>query len=423
MKKSNYFAVLDIQRFADPNVQTTTTAAPGNDLTAEMKEFYKTDLIKKMGPNLVHQQFGKKKSIPKNGGKVIEWRKFTRFKKALTPLTEGVTPNGSPMDVGAVKKEVKQYGDYTTLSDMLTLTAVDPLIAEATAQHAENAGITLDTITRNELVQGTQVIFAPCIAEDGSETANIYRCTLDSTARLTSALVKRAATQLKKMNAPKIEGAYVCIIHPSCAEDLTDDKKWVSANEYAGSKNIFEGELGMLHGVRFVESSEAKIWKGDDLSAASRTLTVKSISGKVITLNETITADDANALMGRELCIKGLPYFVTAATTTTVTVDAVPTSGAPVANDVIYPGEGGKDGCATYGPIFFGDGAYGTVDIDGCGAEIIVKPMGSGGSSDPLNQRSTIGWKVNGFGAKIIIPEYIVRVECGSKYSDVDEAN
>ena len=91
------------------------------------------------------------------GGKTVEWRKFGAFDKALTPLTEGVTPDGSGIAVSYITKELAQYGDYTTVSDMLDLTAIDDVVLEITDRHGANMGLTLDTVTRNEIQQGNQV--------------------------------------------------------------------------------------------------------------------------------------------------------------------------------------------------------------------------------------------------------------------------
>ena len=89
--------------------------------------------------------------------------------------------------------------------------------------------------------------------------------------------------------------------------------------------------------------------------------------------------------------------------------------------EVIYPGEGGKQGCAVYGCLFLGKGAYGVVDLSE-GTEVIVKPRGSSGTADPLDQRSSVGWK-GVHAAAILYDEYMVRVECGSSYSGEDKAN
>ncbi len=88
----------DLQRFADSNVQTTGAQS----LSAEMKTYYGMELLENAKPALVHNQFAATKPLPVGGGKTVEWRKFGSFDKALTPLTEGVTPDGSGITVSYI---------------------------------------------------------------------------------------------------------------------------------------------------------------------------------------------------------------------------------------------------------------------------------------------------------------------------------
>ena len=397
---------------------TTTAFSGANTLSGELKTFYDTELLENARVELVYAQFAKKQPLPRGRGKTVEWRKFGSFEKALTPLTEGVTPDGSGISVSYITKELAQYGDYTTVSDLLDLTAIDDVVLEITDRHGSNMGLTLDTVTRNEIQQGSQVIYAPKLGADGGQTAVLHRYDLTEGCKLTSELVAKAATQLKKMNAPTFEGKYVCILHPSVAFDLRQDPAWVAAHQYAAATELFSGEIGELHGVRFVETTEAKIFWGDDLAKNSRTL---SVNGKVE--NAASVGFDggtvaANALKGRYVLVGGKRCKVVGNTASQLTLDTAVTAAD---NDVIYPGEGGSQGCAVYGCLFLGKGAYGVVDLSE-GTEVIVKPRGSSGTADPLDQRSSVGWK-GIHAAAILYDEYIVRVECGSSYSGEDKAN
>ena len=245
---------INLQLFAEMN--TNTTLSPG--LSAENKTFYDKTLLVEAQANLVHDQFAQKRPIPKNGGKKIEFRKFASLPKALTPLTEGVTPDGKSLEVSKVEAEVAQYGDYVVYSDVLDLTAIDPVVTEGVKVLGNQAGLTLDTITRNALQLGTNVFY--CSKGDGTEVAS--REALDNTCRLTAKEVKKVAAFLRKNNAPKIDGSYVAIIHPYVSYDLQNDPEWIESHKYATPENIYEGELGKIGGVRFVESSEAKVYEG-----------------------------------------------------------------------------------------------------------------------------------------------------------------
>lgn len=252
---------LDLQMFATASTQNqNATSASG--MSAEMKTFYEKRLIDQAEPALVHDQFGDPYPIPANGGKNIEFRKYDSLPKATTPLTEGVTPDGQTMNVSTVTAEVRQYGGWVPITDTLQLTAIDNNILQATKIIASQAGRTLDTIVRDVLAGGTNVIYAPKIGEGGAETPVTSRATLDATCQLTSDLIARAATQLKAMNADHIGTSFVGIIHPYVAYDLRRDPDWIDVHKYAQPDEIYNGEIGTLHGVRFVETSEAKIWKG-----------------------------------------------------------------------------------------------------------------------------------------------------------------
>ena len=404
---------MELQLFAgEMNTQTT------GGLSAEMKTYYGMELLENARPQLVHNQFAATKGLPVGGGKTVEWRKFGAFDKALTPLTEGVTPDGSGISVSYITKELAQYGDYTTVSDMLDLTAIDDVVLEITDRHGANMGLTLDTVTRNEIQQGRQVIYAPRQESDGKKTEVVSRYALDGSCKITSELVAKAATQLKKMNAPTFEGKYVCILHPSVAFDLRQDEAWIAAHQYAAATELFSGEIGELHGVRFVETTEAKIYRGGDLASDSRTLTVNSAVTANAEVSFTGGTVAVNALAGRYVLLGGKRVKVASNTAAKLVLEEAVTVSDKA---VIYPGEGGKDGCAVYGCLFLGKGAYGVVDLSE-GTEVIVKPRGSSGTADPLDQRSSVGWK-GVHAAAILYDEYMVRVECGSSYSGEDKAN
>ena len=331
------FEKINLQLFAVTQVTTQESLSP------EMKTFYDMTLIDEASANLVHDQFGQKRPIPQNGGKTIEFRKFSSLPKALTPLTEGVTPDGKSLEVTAITSTVSQFGDFIVQSDVLELTALDNTILEATKLLGRQAGLTLDTITRNVMQSGTNVLWCPKVAADGKETEVSSRANLDATSRLTVDVVSQAVATLRAQNAPTINGDYVAIIHPYVAYDLMRDPEWIEAHKYASPENLYTGEIGKIGGVRFVQTTEAKIYYGAE--------------------------------------------------------DKCP------------------DGLAVFGSLIFGEGAYGITEITGGGLQTIVKQKGSGGTTDPLDQRSSVGWKAIKT-AELLIPQYIVRVEsCSPKFS------
>lgn len=232
-------AMMMLQMFADPNTNVTTDTG----MSVENKTFYDKELIRTAGPQLVHDQFAQKRPIPKNGGQSVEFRQFGDLPKALTPLTEGVTPNGKKLSATAKTATVSQYGDYVTISDKLDLTAIDPVALEAVDVIGKQMGLTLDTVTRNKLHQGLQVMYAPLRSSAGAETEVSSRSKLDKSAVLTVKLVQQARTELKAMNVPTFDdGCYVMIIHPYSAYDLKRDPEWRKPHEYADTRQLYNGE-------------------------------------------------------------------------------------------------------------------------------------------------------------------------------------
>lgn len=409
----------NLQLFADPNPKTNVTTAntAGNDLSPTMKEFYDTELLDNARNENYFNQFGDEQPLPKNNGNKVEWRRWETFAPAMTPLVEGVTPDGNKLSMVRIEQKIKQYGDYTTISDRLELEAVDNVILGATEEHGAQAGETLDAVTRNEVLTGTHVMYA------GGKTSRIQ---LKGEDKITPTLINKAVTHLKKMRAPKINGKYVCIIHPSVSEDLRESQGWLEAHKYAATTEIFNGEIGELHGVRFVETAGQKVYAGADLATDSRTLLVNG----AVAAKDSVTFDGGNvevdALKGRYVLIGDTKYLVESNTATTMKLlDALTEQEASVTasdNAVIYPGEGGAEGLAVYPCLFMGAKAYGRIKPTAESLEVIVKQKGSAGTADPLNQRSSVGWKAS-HAAKILYQERMVRLECGSSYSDQDEEN
>lgn len=266
--------MFNIQRFADPpaNMETRYNAnkTSASAMSPTMKTFYDTALLENARENLIFNQFGDRQRIK---GNKCEWRKFNTFAKAITPITEGVTPTGQAFGMTKIEADTTQHGDYTTITDRLEYESYDDVIMGATEEMGSAGGATYDTLTRNVITGGNSVMYAP--KSDG--TAVTTRAGLDTTCLLTPKLVNKAFTWLKKNKAPKINGYYVCLIHPSVAEDLRNSTEWKEYHKYNDVAPIFKGEIGELHGVRFVESNEVKVHANAAGSGETKTLSTYDI--------------------------------------------------------------------------------------------------------------------------------------------------
>lgn len=321
-----------------------TTAFDGvNKLSDTMKTYYDTELLENARSNLIFAQFGRKQGLPANKGRTIEWRKWNTLPNADS-LKEGVIPDGKKMGMSTLTVALQQYGIFVAITDLLDLHAIDNVLLGATEELGASAGETMDVLIRNAIQTNTNLMYCDTVTDGAVNTVSAYSGMSADNNRLTPDMVNKVATWLKKNKAPTINGKYVAIIHPSVAYDLRSSDEWIEAHKYAATTEIFNGEIGELHNVRFVETTNAKI-------------TEKTVSG-------------GSAMV--------------------------------------------------YTTVFMGKDAYGIVDPEGGGLEMIVKDKSEVGG--PLEQYSTAGYKFES-ATKILYPERMVLVESCSAYSKVDSEN
>lgn len=323
-----------------------------NTLTGELKEFYDTELLENARIEMYYAQFGKKQSLPANHKGTVEWRKWNTFDRAAK-LTEGVIPTGQKFGMSTITGSIDQYGTYTSVTDKLELRAYDDVILGATEEMAASAAETQEALIRDALLVGTNVLYCDNIDKDGTFKTTPTSCATmgasdtDGYSLLTPAMVNKAVTIMKKNRVPRINGYYYAVIHPSVAYNLRNDKDWIEAHKYAAPEALFNGEIGEIHGVRFIEN-----------------------------------------------------VF------------------APVLTDSGYKN---KSNGATYATYFFGNEAFGIIDPEGGALEMIVHSKEEIGG--PLNQFSTIGYKLETNGATLLYPERLLRVMSVSDFSATDTAN
>ena len=439
-------AFFSLQFFADAgtltNVTGNTTANSyatnsytGDDyaatttdrLAVELKDYYDTELLENARIDMFYAQFGKRQPLPAGHKGTVEWRKWNTFARA-SQLKEGVIPTGQRFGATNLTGSINQYGTYVSISDKLELRSYDDVIAGATEEMGASAAETQEVLIRDALFVGTNVLYADKVAvATGAETAvtGAAGLTENSTyvCHLTPKVVNKAVTKMKKNKVPKINGKYYAVIHPSCTYDLRQSDEWLDFHKYAQPGEIYNGEIGELHGCRFIEDTFAPVLKGADLASDSRTLTINYVSGYTGAI--TSVAFDggtvaSSALVGRTISINGVTAVITANTDSALTF-ASTNFGSISDNTVIYPADFGTDDIASYATYFFGKDAFGIIDPEGGALEMIVHDKDEIGG--PLNQFSTIGYKFETNGATILYPERLLRVMSTSSYSAADEAN
>lgn len=306
----------------------------------EIDAFYDRNLLFRATPQLVHTQWAQIRDIPrKAGSNLIRFRRYGNLAAATTPLTEGVTPDGKQLSVTDLTATVAQYGDYVTVTDFVDMTSADQNLVEAGEILGDQAADTLDQLTRDILNAGSVLARA---------AARVSRVTIAAGDVLTSTLVDTGVLALKTAKARKITSmveastgfnttpipaCFIGIIHTNISATVKAFTGFVPVEKYPSQKGVLEGEIGTYNQIRFIETTNAKVFTG--LGAA---------------------------------------------------------------------------GIDVYSCLLIANYAYGTTRIAGEALKNIIKPLGSAGTSDPLNQRATSGWKAT-FVAKILNDTFLYRIE------------
>ena len=252
------------ETFTNAYTGETEARTSPHEMAPELKAFYDTALLENARTELFYAQFAKRQPLPKNHKGQVEWRKWNTFDRAAK-LTEGVIPTGQKFGVSAINGTIDQYGTYTSVTDKLELRAYDDVILGATEEMGASAAETQEALIRNALLVNTNVLYCDNITLATGAVASTPTAPAQMEAsatvmsKLTPEMVNKAVTILKKNRAPRINGRYYAVIHPSVAHDLRQSEGWIEAHKYAAPEEIFNGEIGELHGVRFIEDTFASI--------------------------------------------------------------------------------------------------------------------------------------------------------------------
>ena len=312
----------------------------GKTQIANVNSFYDRDLLLRVQPLLVHTRWAQVRDLPSNNSDVIKFRRYSNLSAATTPLTEGITPVGSQLSVTTISATVLQYGDYVVLTDKLTMETEDPIRTETNEILADQAADTLDQLCRDVLVTGTNILYAGSGHTLRSQVAagEVLTTTMLITAAETLKIGKtRFVTMMVDpttgINTSPLPQCFIGICHTYTTKTLRAMSGWIEVEKYANGQTRMEGEIGKYGDIRFIETTNAKVFTG-----------------------------------------------------------------------------AGASNIDVYATIIMGKYAYATSRIGGNALRNIVKPAGSAGTADPLDQRETSGWKAS-FVTKILNDDFIIRLE------------
>lgn len=229
-----------------------TTGAIGTPDTTTI--YYQKTLLSRLESKLCFDKPLMKKSLPKNSGDTMRFTRYDNLAANTTPLTEGVVGNGLTLSDTHVNAKPLQYGDYVTLSDLLVMERIDPIIKEASEVLGYRAGLSVDTNIRNTLHNSVTNQFANGAANEAAITA---------ADKHSAAEVRKAVRALRSANCEEFDGGqFIHIIHPRQEFDLLGDSatgSYLDINKYVSKEPMMKGEIGKMWGVTFLRSSNVQM--------------------------------------------------------------------------------------------------------------------------------------------------------------------
>jgi N4-gp56 family major capsid protein len=320
-----------------------------------IKTMYEKRLLTRAVPRFVHGRWGKLASLNKFGS--YELRKYGSLSAISSALSEGATPAEQTAPTLTLTTITPLfYGSWLGWTDELELTVFDPLISEMSAILGEQAGLSADTILRNTLTDGATVDYA------GTATS---RATVDAPQHyVTYADFVKQLALLQGANALPLEGQnFVVIMHPDSYATLMLDPVFVNMFvQETADFDIRSGYMGRILNCNIYVSSNAREYANEGVGS---------------------TTDVYSMLFIGQEALGYLGFG-------NITPDMADAGGAGYANNT------GK----SVRPV-----------------EIIIKQLGSGGATDPLNQRATVGWKM-ALAATVLNADWIRNLEHATIASD-----
>ncbi len=239
--------------------QTTST-----QIGSPHSEYYDKLYIKTNRPNLVHGMFGMKRTVPKGESNTYKVRKYGSFPQVINKGIEGVNPDPMQWSKEDKTATVDLYSAYTELTEEVDLYNPDPVLTIATEEIGQCKSESIDIVDRDILNAGTSVFRGGAV---GARTSIVTKVTTAELDKIVRAMKNNKAKFFKNMikaatgiGTTPIRPTYLCITHPDVIYDLEQLTGWVPVSQYASQGDVNEFEVGAYKNLRFIESTQAKIW-------------------------------------------------------------------------------------------------------------------------------------------------------------------
>jgi N4-gp56 family major capsid protein len=215
-------------------------------LSTEVMTYYEKVFLARAKKSIVLAEGAQKSTHGKNSGKSIVFNRRTPMSLATTALSEGANPSVSILTGAAVSCTLAEYGADAKISKFLTTTGIDANNAQDIEVLGQNMGETIDRLTGNALSAGFTAGFANSKKASSIKTSD----TLDLTD------VRTVVQNLETNQAQRYsDGFFIGKVQPVSKSGLMADSTWLGVRQYTDPKDLYNGEIGNVHGVRFLLST------------------------------------------------------------------------------------------------------------------------------------------------------------------------
>lgn len=192
-------------------------------------------------------------------GSPVTFTIYNDLSEAITPLTEDADVTAVAMGDNHVQVTLVEYGNAVLTTAKIRALSFLNVDSDAANLVGFNAGISVDTVAREALALGANVIYA----SGGTNNRPTVRAEVQAEDTLVGKDVREVVAQLRTANVPTIGGSYVGMIHPNVSADFrgaTGAANWRDPHVYSDPSGIYNGEIGMYEGVRFIETPRCKTY-------------------------------------------------------------------------------------------------------------------------------------------------------------------
>ena len=385
---SNAYALLDLN-----DINTVTEALNKHSKHGiQVEKFYDQvllDRIRIANDQFIHLAKAETRPMPKGHNKLV-LKRYGTLTPHTVPLKEGVPPKSDKIDMGSLEMTHFAYGRYMEFTDRVDLDLIDPVIALYTKEYSDLAAQTLDLLARDAMLAEGQPFFAN--ARASFEDLKIGDVPSLDELRIVITTLERL------MVKPFTNSFYTVIISPEIRNDLVLDPRFEKFMDLGKDNSPYvQNTVSKIFRMEFVETLHDEVHYGykvgEFMKAGEKKLRVYKENTSVQGGYEYKTLDASTALKAASS-----NYL---------------TDGSYIPDHKEWQIPAGFRPLPVHRAIILGAGGLVKTGFSGeMDAKMYVKALGSTGVLDPIDQRQSIGFKINSIGFKAVRNEAIQVYHC-----------